>query len=203
MGASEVEAGGAGRQRLLQLVEEAFAPYRSNPKLYHHVQIVPAQSCTKKDITDFLAWLDVPPPPADPAAPADTALIVPMRLLGSGALVQPHGHPGLCERQGRPHRLHAANRAGARHPRHSRELRGAGFRALEPGIRAAVRSHGVGRVSGACSTRSRSVGWVCPRRSRAPSSSSSRTTRPMSPDRPSASTAATGCSAEVADGDVL
>jgi NAD(P)-dependent dehydrogenase (short-subunit alcohol dehydrogenase family) len=61
----------------------------------------------------------------------------------------------------------------------------------------------VRRASGASSTRSPSAGWACPRRSRGPSSSFSPTTRPMSPGRPSASTVATGCSADAAKGDVL
>jgi hypothetical protein len=50
------------RKHLVQIVEDSFVPYRSNPDLYRHTEVVPARSCTKKETNDFIAWLDVPPP---------------------------------------------------------------------------------------------------------------------------------------------
>ena len=117
-------------------------------------------------------------------------------LLGRRAVLQPHRHPGLRERQGGPDRAHPADRARAGPSRHPGQLGRARLHAHEPGHRAAVGGDGRGRagpargLDRARAARRRRRTW------RARCSSSSPTTRATSPARPSASTAGSGCSAE-------
>ena len=70
-------------------------------------------------------------------------------LVGRGPLLQPDRHPGLRERQGGADRVHAPDGARARRVRDPRQLRGAGLRPLEPGVRAPVAGDGRGRPAAA------------------------------------------------------
>ena len=117
-------------------------------------------------------------------------------LVGRGPLLQPHRDPGLRQRQGRADRAHPPDGARARRVRDPRQLRGAGLRPLEPGVRAAVAGHGRDRPAPA------------PRLDRPPAARRAGGHRPRgallrlattpgtSPARRSASTAATGCSGD-------